>query len=237
MDKNINSVFESTDYKKFSFLKGNRSIDQVNLNNLENSMKRKHLETPLLVNTEFQIIDGQHRFEVCKKLNLPIYYIQKEGYGTIETKLLNTASKKWSLADYLVGYCDLGFVKYLELNDFISQTGLGLAEARLFIDLGNSTRKLTLDFRTGNLDIKNIKRSYELFDNYKGYKEVKPYGRLTFVRSLIGILKNENYDHRTMQKKLEIKGYSLGNRTLQSEYQKDIEDIYNYNSRNNVRLY
>ena len=44
-------------------------------------MQSNYLFTVIIVNENYEIIDGQHRFEVIKELNLPLRYIICEGYG------------------------------------------------------------------------------------------------------------------------------------------------------------
>ena len=98
--KKINEVFETKDYNMFSFISNNRSVSKGHINKIIQSMKKRRLISPILVNEKGQIIDGQHRFLAQKELGLPIPYIEQEGYGEKETQILNTNTKNWSLLDW-----------------------------------------------------------------------------------------------------------------------------------------
>ncbi|MEQ9286955.1 MAG: ParB N-terminal domain-containing protein [Cyclobacteriaceae bacterium] len=88
--KKVSPVFETNDYSSFKKIKGNRGIDPQHVNRLEHSFKKKHLKTPILLNEKMEIVDGQHRVEAAKNLNLPVYYIIKENYGLDEARALNS---------------------------------------------------------------------------------------------------------------------------------------------------
>ena len=85
--KEINTVYETKDYKTFSFLSNNRNISNHHVNRIINSMKKKRLISPILVNENFQIIDGQHRFLAQKQLKFSIPFVVQEGYGDQETQM------------------------------------------------------------------------------------------------------------------------------------------------------
>lgn len=65
------TVEETTDYGMFNFMKGNRSVNPFNLKRITESMRERCLFSPILVNDNMEIIDGQHRFLAQKDLGLP----------------------------------------------------------------------------------------------------------------------------------------------------------------------
>jgi len=114
-------VLKTTDYHLFSFISGNRKVNMAHARRLEKSFSKKQLLSPIIVNEHYQIIDGQHRFTVCKKLGLPIFYFIVEGYGLDEVQILNTNSSNWKKTDYLNAYCDLKYTEYLKFRRFMQQ--------------------------------------------------------------------------------------------------------------------
>ena len=71
-------IKKTKDYGKFDFIKWNRSLSNSNLNRLETENKKNfqmHL-FPIVVDKNFQIVDGQHRFQVCKTNKWDVYYVQ-----------------------------------------------------------------------------------------------------------------------------------------------------------------
>ena len=82
---------KTKNYSKFVFSKENREIKPKTVMSLKESMKKFGFITgrPVLVTKEFVIIDGQHRYLVCKKNELLIYYIICEGYHIPQCQTLN----------------------------------------------------------------------------------------------------------------------------------------------------
>lgn len=89
---NLNKTY---DYNMFKFLEYNREIDHEK--NIEKSfLEIGELPIPIIVNEKNEIIDGQHRFMVCKKLNLPVFYITVPGLSIKQCGSINSASKTWT---------------------------------------------------------------------------------------------------------------------------------------------
>lgn len=96
-------ILKTNDYEKFKFADFNRTINKANLKKLIKLGKespRFHL-FPIVVDKNNIIIDGQHRFEACKALGLPIFYIieKKEDASVDLIYSLNVAGKKHTTED------------------------------------------------------------------------------------------------------------------------------------------
>ncbi|MEK6878376.1 MAG: ParB/Srx family N-terminal domain-containing protein, partial [Nanoarchaeota archaeon] len=70
-------IEKTTDYKMFKKLKGNRNIYKPHLNGLIQSIQEENLlqYNPITINSDMEIVDGQHRLEAAKILKLDIYYL------------------------------------------------------------------------------------------------------------------------------------------------------------------
>lgn len=89
---NLSKTFN---YDDFNFLDYNREIDHEK--KVEKSIKEiGELPIPIIVNEKNEIIDGQHRFVVCKKLGLPVFYITVPGLSIKQCGTINSASKTWT---------------------------------------------------------------------------------------------------------------------------------------------
>lgn len=72
------TIYSTRKYDKFSYIEGNRKPTHDHVRQLIGSFSDNNslvATRPVLVNDKFQVIDGQHRFEACRALDLPIYYI------------------------------------------------------------------------------------------------------------------------------------------------------------------
>jgi len=66
MSELVGKIFITNDYGKFKKLKGNRTLKKNK--SLENSIARSGILVPIEVNEQFEILDGQNRFEIAKKM-------------------------------------------------------------------------------------------------------------------------------------------------------------------------
>lgn len=116
----------TTDYSQFKFVKCNRGVRA--LNKLVKSISDCNLlpYNPIKVTPKMEIIDGQHRFEACKLLNLPVYYTIIDDDIAVEKaiKTLNTAQRNWGLPDYLHFHCENGQPNMLSFRNFIRYHGI-----------------------------------------------------------------------------------------------------------------
>ena len=67
---------QTTDYKKFKIIQGNRALREFHVEYLKKSIMKDNLLylNPILVNSDYYVFDGQHRLKVAEDLNLPIFY-------------------------------------------------------------------------------------------------------------------------------------------------------------------
>ena len=119
-------------------------------------MAETYLFTVIIVNEKYEIIDGQHRFDVIQELKLPLNYIVCKGYGLNEVHILNQNSKTWTSDDYLDGYCKLGYKDYLKYKEFKELYGIGHYECMWLLN-GSQLSNPTQVFFTGDFKIKNYK--------------------------------------------------------------------------------
>lgn len=227
------------DYDKFSFIKENRNINEAHVKKLISSMKVKFLVSPLIINEKHEIIDGQHRFEACRALGFPIYYIKVNNYGFEETKIYNISNRNWKLKDYLDAFVELNNQNYITYKKLWKKYPFP-HNILLTIILGKKNAMLDR-FKEGNLiltddivftteaKIKQILDFKEYFSEFK---------RRSFVYALLTIFQIPDYDHKRMIEKLSYQGAKLLVCTKVDDYLKQLEDIYNYQQqKNKVRFF
>lgn len=245
---------QTNDYNLFKKLDGNRSVNRVHVKRLADNFKTKYLVCPIIVNQDYEVIDGQHRLEAASQLNLPVNFIICNDYGLQEVQLLNSNTSNWKKIDYLNAFCDLGYHEYLKFKVFMDRypdfsiaaseailTGLLSGTKSGCIDKsisGNASGKMAVKyFQNGDLEIPDFEASKRLAEKIL---QVKPYydgfDRVAFVRAMLGVFRNENYDHDVFIKRLEMQPNVLYHCSNVGQYKQLIEDIFNYRSRNKVSL-
>ena len=237
-DENL-AIFKTQDYSLFKKLNGNRELDDNHLKKIMNSMSKKYLPIPVIVNEKFEIIDGQHRIESCKRLKYPINYLVINGSELEDVKLLNTNSKQWSLKDYLNTYCQTGKQTYLNIRDFIDEYGFSIVDSITMLSNTKTNRGIDqVKFKLGIYEIKDINKARETADKML---EVKPYfdryRSRSFFLAMSELFHNKNYNHKKFIQKLSVYPTKLKFCSNKYDYLKNIEDIYNFNQKKKIRLF
>ena len=235
-DKKITSMYESRDYSKFKFIEGNRDLDHVK--KVEKSINSVgYLWQPILVNENYEIVEGQHRFTACKNLGLPIIYIIQPGIGIREVQALNTCSKNWTTKNHIhvraTGELENVSYRYLELlcKQFeglpveiiigaTSNNGLAKSSAET---IRNGSHKCTA---------KDYEKAQKILADVKSCVPHVSGTRSCIKRALVFAF-NLHYsgiadiDPEHLKKKIEAYGSRLNGRYMEECIQQ-VEDIYNY---------
>jgi hypothetical protein len=231
-----NQVHTTTDYFLFKSIDGNRNKNLLHINRLKKSMSEYYLFTIIIVNEKYEIIDGQHRFDVIQELKLPLHYVICKGYGLEEVHILNANSKTWNSDDYLEGYCNLGNDNYKKYKEFKDTYGLGHRECMIILS-GESDHSIVNTFYRGEFKIKNYNESCIIAEKillieqyYDGTK------RRAFVFAMLKLFKNSNFEFTEFLQKLKCQPNSITDCLNINQYVSLIEEIYNYRRREKVNL-
>lgn len=149
MDKAIGKIYVTSDYEKFKKLEGNRDVKGTK-KIIASINKVGYVLSPILVNENFEVVDGQNRLEALKKLELEVPYIIQEGIGLEECRNLNIGQSNWNTKQFIESYAESGndsYVRLLDLvNDFAKQLSiegvLCFAVPKLITNTGGGPYKL-----------------------------------------------------------------------------------------------
>ena len=125
----------SKNYSMFKFKDGNRDLNYINVNKMEDSLKKHGWVTPIVVDNNYYIVDGQHRFQAAKNLGMPIVFIKMSNDFNVEAiRDINNAQEKWNTWDYVKSQADLGNVhfQYIQsLRERFAEVGVKVVEAAI----------------------------------------------------------------------------------------------------------
>lgn len=245
--KNQFIVQETTDYAKFKDITGNRVINQNHLKKLLKEIQMNNLlqTQPILVNEKMQVIDGQHRLEAAKELQLPIFYTVVNGLSIKHVVRLNNAQRAWKLEDYVDMHIALGNQNYVALRAFIHEFGVTPTQAIMLLGRTSSSTTGLPAFREGDFQILNEEGGREVAEiahdlhAYLLQPIIATEG--AFTRALLTTQKVLNLQDKPL-KLLVIKIQEAhvlipyGRRRV--DYLKTFEDILNINQKKDlIRLY
>lgn len=112
--ESIAKVYVTEKYGLFKRLDGNRDIVESRKRKIIKSIQKVgYIINPIIVNEKMEIIDGQGRYEACKELGLPIYFVKAKGAGIDECMAMNISQSNWTMMDYIQSYAELGNLNYI----------------------------------------------------------------------------------------------------------------------------
>lgn len=242
--KVVASIYETYDYEMFKLIKGNRDIKSPHFERLKKSIKERYLITPIIVNKNFEIIDGQHRFSIAMELKLPVYFFIVDEYNIDEVSILNCNVSPWGKEEHLDSYCKRGFPAYLQFKKFwetFPDFGIQAVERLLtsgfdaeYVDGGKIRTK---SFENGNLKIQDYESAEQ---NAKKILMFKPYytsfNKSGFVAAMIGIFRIEKYNHKQMMQRVAKRQAEMVPCATVAQYRQMLDKIYNYYRSPNERL-
>jgi len=150
---------ETRDYSKFKFLKTNREISESTVKKIIASIKEWGIipGRPVLVDGDYNIIDGQHRFMAIKSLGHPIPYEVISGDVIAKTMALNSNQAQWKLIDYINSYSEQGIECYRKFLKFEEKYKFGISSSLLICFMKQSG----IDIRKGK-ELKFIDEAEEI---------------------------------------------------------------------------
>ena len=123
MDKKVvAAVFQTSDYTAFKTLEGNRNIDPTRVNKIKKSiMDNGYIHSPIIVNENWEVIDGQGRLEALTALGLPVEFMMFRGLTIKDCIALNVYNTGWTVMDYIESHAERGNMSYKFLLHLITK--------------------------------------------------------------------------------------------------------------------
>lgn len=224
------NLYKTHNYGQFSIMPGNRPINMAHVQHLKKSFEERQLIVPILVNEKMEVIDGQHRLEVCRQTGLPVYFLILDKYGIREVQMLNTNMKNWGVEDYLSCYCNEGIEDYIKYREFRAKFGFDHQVSLAFL-MGN-TGKYHMIFNEGNLKIKSYDKAEKAAEMVSDFSKIyKGYKRKSFVFAMMSIMRHPEYNHQEMLDKVKLQQTRLVDCPTVESYMTLLEELYNYHRR------
>jgi hypothetical protein len=236
-DKQVGVIFETTDYDKFSLSSINREIDYKHVERLKKDMRERFIRTNLIVDKQFTILDGQHRFEAMRSLNIPVTYtIVTPKNFEMEIITMNTNTKNWNNDDLLKLYVKKE--RKANPHDFFDMPYHMFSHARKYkihfmtlIELAYSSRQKehTIAFQRGDLFIQE-KQAFKENVNFlvKAMRQHKTCKHRNTQLALCKYLLDENFDKKTFLDKLEKFPDKLVHSSTMDQALLNVKDLHNY---------
>lgn len=242
------TINSTTDYGQFKLMKGNRVVDYNHVRRLKREMEENPemvAASPILVNESLFVVDGQHRLQAALELKVPIFYIVSEGATIEATRHLNITQRRWKLLDFAQSYADSGRTDYLTfLRVYAKYPNLAPGIVRTYL-AGSSKTGLESDFRRGDFKVDDVEaatRNLDRLDMVRRKARLQINSPMAnaflalFTEKVKGV---EGFDFDLFMEKLERETAQELLKPVPSirGCLRSIEDVYNFQSKSQKRLY
>lgn len=235
----VNTIYNTTNYSMFKTQTGNRTKNKGHVKYLTKSIETENLlhAQPICVNENFEIIDGQHRFEAAVELGVPVYYYQVKGLGIAQTQRLNSKLKNWNAEDFMHSFANSGDSNYIAYRLFHEENCDIIDHNLAQVLLGDYTTFSGAHgqlFKDGKFVVKDwglaTQRMEKLRDIHQQLLVIKGVPeRRECMYALLSMFKDENYNHARMLQKLAIHPKDvLRILRRRSDFLVELCEIYNY---------
>lgn len=125
LSQSVGEVMVTMDHSIFKFLDANREIDKSNVASITDSIITfGQIAAPIIVNENYEIIDGQNRWHALNDLNKPVFYYMIPGL-TIDHVHIFQTGRPWKVKDWLRLHIKSGNKHYMVYDKFRSKYKLG----------------------------------------------------------------------------------------------------------------
>lgn len=240
-EENI-KTYVTSDYSIFKYLLGNRDINLQNVNSIVNNIRNNGLlPTIVIVNEKMEVIDGQHRIEAFRQLNIPVTFQIRKGLTLKDCITYNISSRKWGVVDYINSYAERGIEDYIKLKKCLDEYP-NFAPSTLATILngkgaqGSGVSKPIMDgnFRLAH-DLNEIIDKLNFISSVQEYIVVR--GRKEIVIQVLGyVIDLDIVDRDRMLEQLQKGLNKNASITCVDDALEYLYDVYNHRKKNKVRF-
>lgn len=192
-------IHSTREFDKFNLSPKNRAVSYNHVQELIKAIKANNMldVNPILVDDDFNIIAGQHRFLAAKHLNIPIYYIKKNDVPDeyyLKSNFLQKTTTQQTAIDYYLTTNEA--THYRELERVKKEFGLPCGSAAMLLGESghNHSRavmrgefRLESDEKVRNKRLQRYREVYDILHD-KDFKYERVYKTLPFVRGLCKLI-------------------------------------------------
>lgn len=153
MSSDVPIIHKTRDYDKFTLIDTNRTI--TNNRSLRNAIVKcnKLKFHPIVVNSNYQITDGQHRWNIAKELGIDLYYVIDPSPNVEDIQMMNIGNKNWTTDNHIEFFMKQDYEAYKNIMMYKEITGLNTT--LIITTFAKRPRGLKYDhFREGKMEMK-----------------------------------------------------------------------------------
>jgi hypothetical protein len=240
-------ILKSNNYDQFSEITGNRNLSEKKIekiiDDVTNGLNLLPY-CPIIVyknsDNELKIVDGQHRFEVSKRTENPVFYVVCSELSLQQIASMNSKQDKWTQSDFLRCYVKIGIEDYIILDEILKKYHIGISAGAELLMAGKiGARGNIIDnFREGTFKVKFQKEteellelSHSLFDRYNFFKD------RYLISAVQELMKKGLCDFDVLREKISSAPMQMDKQATTKDYIFNIERVYNFKNHNRVQIF
>lgn len=238
MREKIGNVYMTTNFAAFKHITGNRTEIESRVRKIEKSVDMVgYIPSPIIVNENMEIIDGQARYEFCKRTDTPIAYTVIEGLTINDCIAMNISATNWGIMDYIHSYAARGLMAYILTEKFVSESPYSL-NPTMWALTGSETNNNSEKIKQGKLDInqKDYERGKNILSYWKCFDDIVTNRRTEFLEAIGYCYLMPCVDNDTLVRKLHQRPRDFQTIATITDAIDVIEDAYNVRTRNHVYI-
>tara|TARA_R100000808_G_C2145217_1_gene153036 strand:- start:1963 stop:2706 length:744 start_codon:yes stop_codon:yes gene_type:complete len=232
---------ETKKYSMFISPAHQRDINNNSIKSIMESMKEHGIisavstRKSLIHKGKYEVFDGQHTVEACKRLNLPVIYNEFTDVSNKAMISLNGKSKKWAMGDYLKFGVTDGIKDYMLLDKIYKKERLPLT-ALIMMYGGSYGNKSFKDLKWKALTISRGSKILEYIKEIETTFNIKHVRFARFIWGFGRVIDSGKYDHNRMIYQLGKCSSMLTKQANPEDYTSNIEMVYNYGVKKENRV-
>lgn len=232
----------TTDYGMFRNITGNRELNESKIKRIVkdiNNGLNMLSYCPIIVDGEFNVIDGQHRLYIAKKLRKPVYFIVSRNISLHEIASINSNTERWKGKDFIHCYASQGNEHYIKLQDFIDKYGFPITTAITLLssaEVAQGGRKKD-GFERGQFKIEHHELAESIAERVMLFKEFPKYKSRPFIEAITKLSQSPTCDFEHLLKKFNEDPKELKPQDSTKGYMQALENVYNIKAKSRKAIY
>jgi len=229
-------IGKTTEYKFKNLIGYNRPINEKHVKDLMQSISEEDLSPlfPIVINSNNEIIDGQHRYEALCRLQKPIYYLKTNmNFDYNGIKLVNNNQKNWRIADYVEAEIANNNLEYYNFKESCEKYNVNY---NLMLSIINETSSTNMSinkmFKRGQFKMPTDNRIETFFNkltDIERFTEFEARKNSYFIRACLKLFSKKSYEHERMISKLKNNFQMIKLSSSINEYFVQFNNIFNFN--------
>lgn len=230
--KVVGQIYSTINYDRFRFREDNRTVKENNVTAKMESILNMGQRQPITVDQDYYVIDGQHRLEACRRLNIPVLFlVEQRMTSTTEIAELQSTSVKWNVADYTKSFSATGDENYKLYRRFSEKYPEFSHTCRILMLSNKSVRNKTDEqvFKSGSFQVKSYTKAVDIAEKLRELSQFyKGFNKRGFVCAMIHMLQHPHFDFSRLLRKMPKRCKEIMDFSRTEDYLDTLQDVYNW---------